>query len=48
MKKYLQKNKISEKKKEISKINEIKKFSAFKNIRTQSMAVSDNVSVKQC
>ena len=36
------------KKKEISKKNEIKKFEELKNFSTQSMSVSDNVSVRQC
>ena len=39
--KYLKKQMKSQKK------NEIKKFSELKNLRTQSMSLSDNVSVRQ-
>ena len=43
IKKNLKTNEISKKKKKLKKI-----FSALKNFRTQSMSVSDNVSVRQC
>ena len=43
MKKKKKKINIKKKKNEISKKHEIKK-----NFRTQSMSVSDNVSVRQC
>ena len=42
IKKNLKTNEISKKKKKLKK-----NFSALKNFRTQSMSVSDNVSVRQ-
>ena len=42
------KNEISKKKKSNLKKNEKKKLSGLKNVRTQSISVSDNVNVTKC
>ena len=36
------------KRKEISKTNKHEQFSELKNLRTQSMSMSDKVNVRQC
>ena len=46
--KFKKKMKIQKKKRNLKKKNEKEKFSELKNVRTQSMSVSDNVSRRQC
>ena len=48
IKKNSEKNEISKEKMKSQKKYEIKKFSALKSFGTQSVPVSDNVTVRQC